>query len=216
MNYQNINLNELYKLPMLIKLFVCLAIAITVLVMVYFLLLSGDLARLTQAEEREETLRSEYEDKARMAAGLNGLQEELKQIQAAFGALLKQLPTESDTPNLIKELHQAAATSGIMNLELMRSYPPSAEGQIERLSYRIVVRGNYEQIARFASNLGLSSRIVILDQLHITQDITEKTKDEDELILGTEGKLILGAVVNTYRVIETDVGVSEAKEGGAK
>lgn len=189
LNVNNINLNELYKLPMTIKLLVCLGVVAGVLGAAYFLSFSSQQARLSQAKAKEETLKTEYKDKARMAAGLDGLEQELKQIEAAFGTLLKQLPTEAEVPNLIQELHQAGATNG-MGMDSVKPLAPIVEGQIETLPYHISVTGNYEQIARFASDVGLLSRIVTLDQLNITRKVGDK--------------LTLTAVANTYRVIDIE------------
>lgn len=204
MSGKNINLNELYKLPMVFKLFICIGAILAVLGVVYFLSFSGQLSRLTQAEATEAKLKTEYIEKAGMAAGLEGLQQELKQIEAAFGTLLKQLPTESEVPNLIQELHQAGATNG-MSMDSVRPNPPVLEGQIETLPYSISVTGNYEQIARFASDVGLLSRIVTLDQLNIVKKAGDK--------------LTLTAIANTYRVVESktesDAGDTN-KKGGKK
>ena len=187
---------------MIVKLFICLGAVLAVLGVVYFLSFSSQLSRLTQAEATEEALKSEYVQKAGMAAGLEGLQQELKQIEAAFGTLLKQLPTESEVPNLIQELHQAGATNG-MSMDSVRPNAPILEGQIETLPYSISVTGNYEQIARFASDVGLLSRIVTLDQLNIVKKAGDK--------------LTLTAIANTYRVVEpkaeSDVENATAEEG---
>lgn len=195
----NVNLNELYKLPMAMKLLICLGVVVAVLGLAYVLSFSSQQTRLSLAEATEETLKTEYKEKAGMAAGLDGLQKELKQIEAAFGTLLKQLPTESEVPNLIQELHQAGATNG-MSMDSVKPNAPIVEGQIETLPYSISVTGNYEQIARFASDVGLLSRIVTLDQLNITKKAGDK--------------LSLTAIANTYRVIESDSNVGNAEEEG--
>jgi type IV pilus assembly protein PilO len=49
--------------------------------------------KLHNAQQQEEQLKQTFIDKKRQAINLEALQQQLKEIQLSFGALLKQLPT---------------------------------------------------------------------------------------------------------------------------
>ena len=183
-----INLNQLHLLSMPVKLIITVILGLLVVVLAYFALFSGQLDELKAAKEQENKLKTDFESKAIQAANLPVLKKELEEIRTAFAVLLKQLPTEAEVPNLIQELHQAGAANG-MRMNSVQPMPTVADGPIQVLPYSISVSGKYDQLSKFARDVGQLSRIITLDDLNINTD-------------GKSGNLVMNATANTYKAVE--------------
>lgn len=186
----NLDFNDLYRKPASIKLLVFLFIAALILALAYFFFFSKQLEERKSLAEEEQKLRTTFSQKARDAANLAILEEELERLNSSFQILLKQLPTEAEVPNLIQELYQAASTNSL-RLNEVTPKPPVADGEyVEILPYSINTQGDNNQLSKFAKDVGGLSRIVVLSGLNITA-----TKD---------GKnLDLKASANTYKATAT-------------
>lgn len=194
---KSLDLNELYLQSTPIKLLIALLPIVLLVVLGYFLFYSDQWSELKSKEEQEVKLKQEFSEKAKKAANLPALKQELAQLEEAFAILLKQLPTDAEVPNLLQELNQAGSNNSLQ----MTSTTPQAsqtDGPVEVLPYSISTKGNYGQFAKFAKDVGGLSRIVVLDALNVTAD--------------KDGKLTMNARANTYKA-RTDL---PATEGAAQ
>ncbi|WP_037587371.1 type 4a pilus biogenesis protein PilO [Stenoxybacter acetivorans] len=187
LNLKEIDLKNLYKLGAPIQMGVAVLVGIAVLVLAWFLVLSSIRADTANLVVEEDKLRQEYEEKSIQAANLDAYQTELDNLHTSFNALLKRLPTEAEIPNLIQELHQAAATNG-MRIDSLTPQAPVTEDSVERLPYTTSLTGNFDQISRFLRDVGHLSRIVTLDALTLRKD-------------NKSDNLILNATANTYKAL---------------
>ena len=73
-----------------------------------------------------------------------------------------------------------------MQLSGLSPLEPINDGAIQRLPYNLSISGQYDQVAKFARDIGELSRIITLSQLNIKKD--DKT-----------GLITLEAVANTYK-----------------
>ena len=180
-----VNINNLYQLNQPAKMVLAVVLAIFIVVLAYFALYRDQLSQIDQLSQEEETLKQTYTQKSLQAANLDALKAELKQINSTYTILLKQLPTEAEIPNLIQELHQAAASNGL-RMDSVTPNPVVNDGAIQKLPYSISLSGSYNQISQFTRDVGKLSRIVTLDTLNLQKN--DKTAD-----------LTLGAIANTYK-----------------
>ncbi|MBH5329684.1 type 4a pilus biogenesis protein PilO [Eikenella sp. S3360] len=187
---QNFDLNTLYKQNKLIQLGAGIAIVVLLLTAGYFALFQSQWEELGTLEQKEEELKTEYQNKANQAANLPVLKDELEKIRTAFNVLLKQLPTDAEIPNLIQELHQAGAKNS-MRMNSVKPLDPIDLDNVQQLPYEISISGNYEQIAQFVRDVGRLSRIVTLDKINL---VPSDAKDSN-------GLLTLTANANTYKAL---------------
>ncbi|WP_066565469.1 type 4a pilus biogenesis protein PilO [Snodgrassella sp. CFCC 13594] len=180
-----VNINNLYQLNQPAKMVLAVVLTIFIVVLAYFALYRDQLSQIDQLSQEEETLKQTYTQKSLQAANLDALKAELKQINSTYTILLKQLPTEAEIPNLIQELHQAAASNGL-RMDSVTPNPVVNDGAIQKLPYSISLSGSYNQISQFTRDVGKLSRIVTLDTLNLQKN--DKTAD-----------LTLGAIANTYK-----------------
>lgn len=200
---KSIDLKNLPQQRKSVQLTLAGIVVVAVLIVAYFLVFSGMYDNISNLKKEEESLKSTFTEKAGQTINLEDLQDELTQINQSFQALLKQLPTNAEIPNLIQELHQAAASNGLR----LDSLTPSKEQEttpddksgktdqskpnvkvVKTLSYAISITGSYKQINDFVHDIGKLSRIVTLSNLNLKRD--DKTN-----------MLNLTAIANTYQAL---------------
>ncbi|WP_308185020.1 type 4a pilus biogenesis protein PilO [Neisseria polysaccharea] len=189
----NLDFNNLHLLNLPAKLFIALLAVAAMLGLGYAGLFKSQLESLEEYEAKETELKNTYKQKSIDAASLDNLKEELAAIRSAFNIMLKQLPTDSEIPNLVQELHQAGSSNGL-RLDSVIPQPPVDDGPIQRLPYSISITGNYNQISQFTRDVGSLSRIITLESLKITQSAENGG--------GADGKssiLNLSAIATTYK-----------------
>lgn len=189
----NLDLNNLHLLNLPARLFIALLVVAAILGGGYAGLFKSQMESLEEYEAKETELKNTYKQKSIDAVSLDNLKEELAAIRSAFNIMLKQLPTDSEIPNLVQELHQAGSSNGL-RLDSVIPQPPVDDGPIQRLPYPISITGNYNQISQFTRDVGSLSRIITLESLKITQSAENGG--------GADGKsniLNLSAIATTYK-----------------
>ena len=184
------DVNKLHLQPKPVQLLLAIILAAALVGVGYVALFQSQLEELTAAQEKEEQLKQEFAEKSIQAASLDNLKLELEQIQESTRVLLKQLPTSTEIPTLIQELHQAAAKNGL-TMSLVTPEAKVIEGPIERLPFSISVSGSYEQIAQFARDVGQMSRIVTLANITLTSGEGDN-----------KNKLVFTAMASTYKALD--------------
>ena len=150
--------------------------------------LAGKGERLALLAGQEGELRREYRRKALLATSLDARRAQKAQMQAAFDALLQQLPGDAEVPGLLDDITRAALGSGlaIRSIDLQAERP--AEFYAE-LPIEIVVEGGYHRIGAFVSAVAALPRIVTLHDFAIEPQ-------------GEAGSLRLRILAKTYRYLE--------------
>jgi type IV pilus assembly protein PilO len=139
--------------------------------------------QLQKAEAKETRLRAEYEDKAGQAANLDAYLRQKKEMEETFGALLKQLPSDTEVPGLVEDITRTAIDNEltIESIELLSEI--RTEFYVE-LPIQVVVEGTFHKIGSFVSGVAALPRIVTLHDFdikpessdqHLRMSITAKT-----------------------------------------
>ena len=98
----NLDLNNIGSWPGVVKFLLMLIVFLLVLSVGYYWHITDKQKDLARAEAKELDLRREYEDKSAQAANLDALRQQRAEMQAAFGALLRQLPSDTEVPGLLE------------------------------------------------------------------------------------------------------------------
>ncbi|MFA7240077.1 MAG: type 4a pilus biogenesis protein PilO [Sulfuricellaceae bacterium] len=178
------------KAVALIALFVVLLLA------GYWFDWSDQLNQLDAATHKEDALKTTFMDKKKQAVNLETHRQQLKDLEQAFGALLKQLPNKSEMDALLTDINQAGLGRGL-EFELFK--PDAKEIFSEfyaELPIAIRVTGKYHDLGAFASDVSLLPRIVTLNDIGVT------FKD---------GVLVMDAVAKTYRYLDDDETAAQRK-----
>ena len=179
--------------PTGIKLSVCAFLMVAIIgAGIYFLTLD-QLKVLERHEKKEVELKDEFKVKADQAAKLELYKEQLAEMEASFGALLRQLPETTEVESLLVDVSQTGLAAGLE----VKKFKPSAEekkGFYAELPIALEVSGSYHQLATFISGIAALPRIVTISNMKL-----EPFEKND---LG--GKLKMAAAAKSYRYLQED------------
>lgn len=144
-----------YKLLTLIIAFA------VILVLVYFAKIKEMNSSLQTLKRQELTLKDEYEKKAFDAANLDELRQQMAELEKSFGALLKQLPLDTEVPGLLDDIDEVGRGSSIAMTNLDMEPERRAEFFVE-LPIRVIAEGGYHDFGAFVSGVAALPRIVTL------------------------------------------------------
>ncbi|MFV8783930.1 type 4a pilus biogenesis protein PilO [Microbulbifer sp. SA54] len=152
----------------------------------YFFMIKDRYSQLEFAQNKERELFTQFESKAFEAANLEAYREQLAEMEETFGALLKQLPKDTEVPGLLEDIDEFGRGSGLTIQKVALEGEQVGEFYIE-LPIRIEVQGGYHEFGAFVSGIAGMPRIVTLHDFDIQ--------------LSKDGNALLNMVVNakTYR-----------------
>jgi len=193
LNNLNLDPNNIGSWPLAARVIVIVLLCFALLFAGYYLDTSDQLLELETAKAREVSLKQEFETKQAKAANLAAYQEQMKEMQRSFGALLQQLPGKTEVAGLLVDISRVGILSGL-EFELFKPEAEKPKEFYAELPIRIRVKGKYHQFGNFASGTAALPRIVTLHNLSIT---SKGKKSED-------GRMIMEATAKTYRYLEKD------------
>lgn len=158
----------------------------------YYFITSGQIERLERVEQKELELRQSFEQKQHKAANLEGYRQQLAQMEESFGAMLSQLPDETEVASLLVDVSQTGLAAGL-EFELFQPSEEVNKDFYAELPIRVRVRGRYHAFATFVSGLAALPRIVTVHDIRIAED--DRGGD-------ATAPMTLGAIVKTYRYLE--------------
>ena len=149
---------------------------------------------LESHESKESELKEEFRVKADQAAKLELYKEQLAEMEASFGALLRQLPETTEVESLLVDVSQTGLAAGLE----IKKFKPSGEekkGFYAELPIALEVTGSFHQLATFISGIAALPRIVTISEMKLEPFNTEDTN---------AGKLSMAATAKTYRYLQED------------
>ena len=199
MNLSELNeldLNNIANWPLPARFAVIAMIFVGVLGLGYWLDIKDQRISLEKAENKESELRQTFEIKAKKAANLAAYEQQLEEMKASFGAMLRQLPNKTEVAELLVDISQTGLASGL-EFELFKPQGEVPKEFYAELPISIRVKGNYHEFGNFISGVAALPRIVTVHDIEMVP-----TKDG--------GELTMDMLAKTYRYIDED------EEGGAQ
>ncbi len=126
--------------------------------------LRQELAKVTAMEQ---TLREDFKRKAFKAANLPSYRKQMIEMEETFGALLSQLPTDTEVPGLLEDITEEGVTNGLEISSIKLQSEVKKEFYVE-LPISIQVKGPYHDLAAFVSGIAGLPRIVTLHDFSIS------------------------------------------------
>ena len=152
----------------------------------YWFFIKDQYVRLAGVEKTEMELREQYEQKAYKVANLEVFKNQMVEMEETFGALVKQLPSDTEVPGLLEDITNTAVGSGLELREIKLQSEQRRDFYVE-LPINIQVSGTYHELASFVSSVASLPRIVTL------HDFTIKPKS------GESDRLDMQVLARTYR-----------------
>jgi len=166
----------------------------------YFFYIQDLQAQLDQARNEETALKEQFSNKAFQAANLPAYKAQMVEMENTFGALLRQLPGDTEVPGLLEDITRTGLGSGL-EFEEIKLLPETAQQFYIELPIQITVTGGYHDLATFVSGVASLPRIVTLHDFEI-KPVDAKSP----------GKLRMSILAKTYRY--NDKGLQGADNKG--
>jgi len=125
--------------------------------------------QLAVVEKEEQTLRQDFEKKAFEAANLDAYKAQLVEMEARFGALVAQLPSETEVPGLLEDITDKGELNGL-SIKRIDLLDEQAQTFYIELPIAIEAVGSYHDLGAFISGMAGLPRIVTLHDFDITID----------------------------------------------
>lgn len=205
--FRGLNPNEPGQWPWLPKATTWVVLALLVVGVGWFLLLSDEHDNLDAERAKEPVLKQDYRNKLAQAVNLEELRKQKLQVEEYVTQLEKQLPGKAEMDALLSDINQAGLGRGLQ-FELFRPGQVVVKDYYAELPIAIKVSGRYHDIGAFAADVANLSRIVTLHNMNIT---TGKEPG---------GALTMEATARTYRYLDpTEIEAQQkatAKPGAKK
>lgn len=140
--------------------------------------------RLSTSERIELELRREFERKAFEAQNLDAYKLQLEEMRSSFGALVSQLPSDTEVPGLLEDISAKGELNGL-TIESIDLLDEVREEFYVELPIAIEATGSYHDLGAFVSGMAGLPRIVTLhdfdiemngdDSSNLSMEITVKT-----------------------------------------
>ncbi len=186
-----LDVNNLGVWPVPVKVITCVLLLIIAVALGYNFYLKDLQENLTRLQGDEVALKEKFSSMAFQAANLDAYKVQMKEMEESFGALLRQLPSDTEVPGLLEDITRTGLGSGL-EFEEIKLQPEVAQQFYIELPIQISVVGAYHDLATFVSGVASLPRIVTLHDF----DIAAATKDDAG---GSPSKLRMSILAKTYR-----------------
>jgi type IV pilus assembly protein PilO len=187
--FRNLDTKDPSSWPQLPRFTVFVLLALTLVVILWFVWLSDTKDALTAEQEQELKLRDEYKIKLAKAINLDALRKQREQVQQYVTQLEKQLPSKSEMDALLSDINQAGLGRSLQ-FDLFRPGQVLVKEYYAELPISLKVVGRYHDIGNFASDIANLSRIVTLNNMTI--------------VPAKDGLLTMDATAKTFRYLDAN------------
>lgn len=192
-NLGQIDFQDPASWPWWLKIVGTLVVCAGILYAGYYFIIKDQIETLEKAEQKEQQLKATYEQKKALAVNLPAYREQMKEMKESFGVMLRQLPDQTEVPELLVEITQAGIASGL-EFQLFKPQKKRTADFYAILPIDLRVRGTYHQFAGFISDLAGLSRIVTIGNITISGG---KGKNKAK-----GGLLTMSAITHTYHYLD--------------
>jgi len=208
--FRSLNPNEPGQWPMLPKIAAWSLVALVMIGLGWYFLLSDAHDALDAERAKEPALKQDYRAKLGQAVNLAELRKQKIQVEEYVIQLEKQLPGKAEMDALLSDINQAGLGRGLQ-FELFRPGQVVVKDYYAELPIAIKVSGRYHDIGSFAGDIANLSRIVTLHNMNIAASPRDTT-----------GMLAMEATARTYRYLDQNeieeirkaAAAAKAKAGG--
>lgn len=191
LDLNDIDFNNMGSWPLVGRLFVLILVVVLVIAGGYWFHIKGLGERYESEVRKEKTLKDDFESKAFKVANLDAYKQQMVEMEETFGALLRQLPSDTEVAGLLEDITHTGLGSGL-KFETIDLQPELAKEFYIELPFKIRVEGTYHEFGSFVSGVAGLPRIVTLHDLNISQAKSDAADDV----------LVMDILAKTYRYNE--------------
>lgn len=166
-----------------VKALLCAVLLLVVVVGGYYYHIQDLQLQLGRIEAEEGKLKQDFEKKAFQAANLEAYKEQLAEMEESFGALISQLPSDTEVPGLLEDITNRGLMNGL-DINSINLQPEQAKEFYVELPIAITATGSYHDLGAFISGMAALPRIVTLHDF----SINSRSDDGNSLSLSITAK----------------------------
>jgi len=189
----DIDYQDVAKWPLFLKVIAIFFLSVAVLGAGIWFDTLNQIDVLEKAQKEESKLKKTFATKYNKAANLEDYKKQMDEMKLSFGAMLRQLPSETEVEALLVDISQTGLANGL-EFDLFKPEKEVPAEFYAELPIKIKVVGDYHDFGRFVSDVATLPRIVTLHDFTISP---LKVK-------GSSGKLMMQATAKTYRYIDEE------------
>lgn len=163
----DLSVDNLGTMPIAVKVIFCLLLFGAIGFAGHYYHIKNLQAELARVEQQEATLKQEFEKKAFQVANLDAYRRQMVEMEESFGALISQLPSDTEVPGLLEDITNKGLLNGLGISSIDLQPEVSREFYVE-LPIAIVASGSYHDLGAFVSGMAGLPRIVTLHDFTIT------------------------------------------------
>ena len=182
----DLDLDNIGSWPTAIKVIIWAALIGVVLAAGYYYHIEGLQQQLSVAVTKEESLKKDFEKKAFQAANLDAYRRQMVEMKESFGALVSQLPSDTEVPGLLEDITNKGLLNGLEISSIDLQKEQAREFYVE-LPISIQAVGSYHDLGAFISAMAGLPRIVTLHDFKISAN------------QGNSNRLSMSIIAKTYR-----------------
>src|SRR3989338_7983022 len=157
----DLDFNNVGSWPAAVKFIAGVLLLMAVIALGYNFHLKDLQVQLEAKHAEEVSLKQQFSSKAFQAANLEAYKEQMQEMEVSFGALLRQLPSDTEVPGLLEDITRTGLGSGL-EFEEIKLLPEVTQPFYIELPIQVVVVGGYHDLATFVSGVASLPRIVTL------------------------------------------------------
>ena len=188
-----LSLDNIGSWPIFVKVAAWVVVFSAIIFGGFKLIISDMQMTYEQAQFKEESLKKTFTDKAYLAANLDAYRQQMVEMEESFGALISQLPSDTEVPGLLEDITNKGAASGL-SFSKIGLNPEASKAFYIELPIQIKASGAFHDMGAFVSGVASLPRIVTLT------DFTIKPGKKKG---GGKASLNLDIIAKTYRYKET-------------
>tara|TARA_R110002110_G_scaffold61225_2_gene172008 strand:+ start:4284 stop:4898 length:615 start_codon:yes stop_codon:yes gene_type:complete len=163
----DIDFDNIGSWPAGVKAVLCALLLIVVLVAGYYFHIKDLQLQFDRVQAEESRLKQDFEKKAFEAANLEAYKEQMVEMEESFGALVSQLPSDTEVPGLLEDITNKGLMHGLEINSINLQAEQAREFYVE-LPIAITATGSYHDLGAFISGMAGLPRIVTLHDFSIT------------------------------------------------
>lgn len=162
----DLDLQSIGSWPTAARVIVVVMLFVSIVALGYYFHIADLSERLSASEREELELRREFERKAFEAQNLEAYKLQLREMRDNFGALVSQLPSDTEVPGLLEDISAKGELNGL-SIESIDLLDEVTEEFYVELPIAIAATGSYHDLGAFISGMAGLPRIVTLHDFKI-------------------------------------------------
>lgn len=163
----DLDIDNVGSWPIAVKILIWTALLAAVLTAGYYYHIEDLQLQLKSAAGKEEGLKKDFEKKAFQAANLDAYRQQMVEMEESFGALVSQLPSDTEVPGLLEDITNKGLLNGLEITSIDLQAEQAEEFYVE-LPIAIIAKGSYHDLGAFISAMAGLPRIVTLHDFTIS------------------------------------------------